>query len=217
MPADGITLADYWTRPVSVHGKDAQSRVEPFPETCGTCHTGIFRDWSGAPHSRSIGPGLKAQLDPDKDPAQAASCYFCHAPALEQAEHIGKDDGFELNPAFDARLKGSGVSCPVCHLRNGVFYGPQEEQEPQAGQTPRPCFQSAGFEDSEFCRPCHQNDDGYGFNGSVLASTYAEWEKARMPKSSNLPDMPHAGQEALVQRHTRQGNDPECVKFRRGY
>lgn len=199
VPAAGITLADYWARPVSVHGQDAQSRVEPFPETCGTCHTEIFRDWSGAPHSRSIGPGLKGQFDPRKDPAQAASCYFCHAPALEQAGHIEKDSGFEPNPAFDMRLKDSGVSCPVCHLRNGVFYGPPKRaQAPGQTNVEAHLFNQQGFfEDSEFCRPCHQNDDGYEFNGSVLTNTYAEWKKSPYAKKAvtcqrcHMPDRRH--------------------------
>ncbi len=182
--ANGVTLADYWARPVPIHGKDAQKKAGPFPETCGACHTDIFRDWSASLHAGSMGPGLKGQFDAKKDPAQATSCYFCHAPAVEQAEHIEKDGAFGLNPAFDERLKGSGVSCPVCHLRDGVFNGPlkRDMAKGMANSEGHAFNQEAFFEDSGFCRPCHQNDDGYEFNGSLLTNTYAEWEKSPYAK-----------------------------------
>ncbi|MBI5237542.1 MAG: hypothetical protein HY887_03875 [Deltaproteobacteria bacterium] len=197
--SQGLTLDDYWTRPLYLQGKVAWADVEPFPESCGACHADIFKDWSGALHGRSIGPGLKGQFDPHKNPSQATSCYFCHAPALEQNEHVEKDGGFELNPRFDARLKDSGVSCPVCHLRGGVLHGPLKRTGASGLTNAQGHLfnQEAFFEDSGFCKACHQNDDGYEFNGSPLTNTYAEWEESLYAKNNvtcqrcHMPDRRH--------------------------
>ena len=114
---------EHWTRPV-----DSGPLTEDIhPERCAVCHMEQYRDWTGAMHSKSAGPGLMAQLAPHAAPEFAVSCYYCHAPLASQSEVIMlPGNNYTSNIMFDKRLQSSGVSCPVCHVREGRIVGTAE-------------------------------------------------------------------------------------------
>lgn len=187
----------YWSRPVkglSGHG-DTLPRVKVgryYPKSCAACHAAQYEDWAGARHARSVGAGLRTQLDAE-EPGFAASCYHCHAPLRAQATALASSDAtdeYALNPAFDERLKATGVNCAVCHLRDGIIWGPpstppssppsappskDKAKEPGPINPPHAGAQNDLFSDAEFCAACHQLDSGYRLNGKLLMNTYAEW------------------------------------------
>ncbi|MBI5892081.1 MAG: hypothetical protein HZB79_00195 [Deltaproteobacteria bacterium] len=188
------------------------------PEACGECHKEQYNGWKGSLHSRAVGPGLLGQIDPHKNPEFAMSCYFCHAPMEEQTEVIipptpplnkGGQGGFK-NPNFDNKLKLSGVSCSVCHLREGKVYVPPKRKlkQPTIVGAPKPKVKSEEqkkhdfiekdfFEKAEFCAACHQLDEGYELNGKVLTNTYREWKESIYGKNNvtcqncHMPDRQH--------------------------
>lgn len=231
---DGVT--DYWERPVPLQKGDGSSL---YPEECGKCHKDQYNDWKGSFHSKSVGPGLIGQLKPHEDPEFALSCYFCHAPMEEQSEMkkgsrvkpapAGSKQGgqglsdYIKNPNFDNKLKLSGVSCSVCHFREGKVYGPPARArvkgqgsgfkisnlKSQIKKTHNGFVEKAFFENAEFCAACHQLDEGYELNGKVLTNTYREWKESIYGKNNvicqncHMPDRQHLW---------RGIHDPEMVK-----
>lgn len=122
-------LSDYWRRPIPLQSQKGFSLL---PEECGKCHKEQYNNWGVSLHSRAFGPGLLGQFSPYEDPGFTASCYFCHAPMKEQSEVVSqeaeeRESVFVNNPVFNQGLKLSGVSCSVCHLREGEVHGPPAE------------------------------------------------------------------------------------------
>ncbi|MBI5287240.1 MAG: hypothetical protein HY878_06585 [Deltaproteobacteria bacterium] len=219
-----------------------------YPDACGQCHKDQYNGWKDSLHSKAVGPGLLGQLpgtdlkSVPKDPEFALSCYFCHAPMEEQAEvkkqtpdtrHQTPDrnNNYTKNLFFDNRLKLSGVSCSVCHLRKGKVYGPPKRQgvrgqgsgvrdykseiRPRSGGAKSEIEAHDGFIEkdffgkAEFCAACHQLDEGYELNGKPLTNTYREWKESFYSKnnihcqSCHMPD----------RRHLFRGiHDPDMVK-----
>jgi len=148
-----------------------------------------------------MSPGLLGQLDPFNHPDFALSCYYCHSPLKEQSEINETEEGYEKNSTFDKSLKMSGVSCPVCHVRNGTVYGPSSPGKinvPEMYNDERhPSLQKDFFEDAKFCAACHQLDEGYELNGKVLTNTYREWQESSYGKENivcqncHMPDRKH--------------------------
>ena len=204
-PLISLASADnYWQRPILPQHPE----FPLYPENCGICHKPQFDAWNGSLHSRAMSPGLMGQLNPDHNPEFAASCYFCHAPLTEQAEIKagarvkGQGSGeYIKNPSFNNKLKLSGVSCPVCHLREGKVYGPplrQGQGSRVKGQDGHNGFvEKDFFEQAEFCAACHQMDEGYELNGKVLTNTYREWKESEYSKNNitcqkcHMPDRQH--------------------------
>lgn len=182
----------------------------------------------------AVGPGLLSQLEPYDDPQFTTSCYFCHAPMMEQSEVAGGkggngDSGFVKNPRFDMGLKLSGVSCSVCHLREGKVYGPpagrdteemsevrskkQEARRKQEGSKKQhghnDFIEKDFFERAEFCASCHQLDEGYELNGKLLTNTYREWKESTYGENKISCQNCHMP----GRRHLFRGiHDPEMVK-----
>jgi len=195
----------YWQRPIS-------PQQSLHPDNCKNCHKAQYDTWKGSLHSKAMSPGLMGQLNPDKKPEFAASCYFCHAPLSEQAEYrIQKPEvRTQKNLSFDNKLKLSGVSCSVCHLREGKVYGPPTPHpslSPEGRGLGRggkseitgradvpPVSENQGghngfiekdfFEKAEFCAACHQMDEGYELNGKVLTNTYREWKESEYSRNN---------------------------------
>ncbi|MFQ5464402.1 MAG: multiheme c-type cytochrome [Thermodesulfobacteriota bacterium] len=199
----------HWDRPAEATSGGVTT-ADLYPESCGRCHPDQFRDWSGSLHRRSVGPGLTGQLRPQEDPGFAASCYYCHAPLVEQAELGASDEGFAENPLFDAKLKGSGVSCAACHARKGVVYGPRAPRNvPKADGEGHASVKGAFFSQADFCAACHQLDKGFRFNGTPLTNTYREWEGSPFAKAG----VPCQGCHMPGRRHLFRGiHDPEMTR-----
>lgn len=194
----------HWERPFAVTGDG----VEPYPRSCKACHSAQFDSWSKSLHSGSMSPGLLMQTEANLAPAFVDSCIFCHAPAIEQNKKVQADSAFITNPAYDERLAKSGVSCAVCHQREGVVYGPPGPSKLSVS-APHESIEAPLFESAEFCAACHQMDRGYELNGKVLTNTYREWKESSYAKENitcqkcHMPDG----------RHEFRGiHDPEMVR-----
>lgn len=205
----GDSVSEYWSRPPEIKGKRSMS-MGYYPENCSMCHKDQYEDWKGSLHSKSVGAGLMSQLDIKRNPGVALSCYYCHAPAVEQNEVIEKGAAYRKNRAYDQRLNLSGVSCSVCHMRNGNVHGPRlsggEKKNIGGGHT---FIQNDFFEKAEFCRACHQMDEGYKINGKLLTNTYNEWKESYYGKNG----IPCQSCHMPGKRHLFRGvHDPEMVK-----
>ncbi|MEK6791139.1 MAG: multiheme c-type cytochrome [Deltaproteobacteria bacterium] len=179
-------LSGHWKRPVDAsYGGPAD---DLYPESCAQCHKAQYDDWKAALHSKSVGPGLTAQLDAKADPQTAVSCYYCHAPLALQSEVIEKNGAGETtyaaNTGFDTRLQSSGVSCAACHVRKGGVFGPNGRSGQKDASNGHASNQADFFEKAEFCAACHQLDEGYALNGKPLVNTYNEWKESDYGKNN---------------------------------
>ena len=205
------SLSVHWQRPVKTGGYGAVESL--YPENCAACHRSQYDDWKGALHSKSVGPGLLAQLDTEKYPETAMSCYFCHAPLSLQNEIAVVDNNgpaYAPNGSFDERLKSSGVGCAVCHVREGGVFGPRgHERSKGSPRANHASIQSDIFERAEFCAACHQLDQGYELNGKLLVNTFTEWKESEYGKSNVQCQSCHMP----GRKHLFRGiHDPEMVK-----
>ncbi len=97
---------------------------------CGRCHEEIYREWSGSMHARAWTEPY-FQVDYRYDGSQQI-CLNCHTPLVNQQENLvlgfRDREKFEPilapNPGFDPALKNEGVTCAVCHVRDGKIIGP---------------------------------------------------------------------------------------------
>lgn len=219
-------LARFWQRPLA-----KQTSAQIFPqricrplavETCGCCHEAQHRDWSGSRHALALGPGAIGQFY-GMEEEQWQSCLDCHAPLREQSlslaryleESSGEPETGEAIPnAVDGEprsqpqsvhrpLHRQGVSCPVCHVRDGRWYGPPRREGllplAAAENLPHRGWLSAeAFGDSRFCAACHQfPPGGHSLRGKPLENTYQEWRASPQARRGihcqgcHMPDRRH--------------------------
>ena len=121
---------------------------------CATCHRDFFDEWSTTIHSQAwTDPYFQTDWRFDGAPQL---CKNCHIPLDRQQEHkvLGFYDKekwqpkLAANPDFDAKLQHEGVTCNVCHLREGKILGVYGD-----GNAPHPVEKiSSG---NEICVRCH--------------------------------------------------------------
>ena len=99
-------------------------------EECGNCHQEIYQEWSHSMHAKAWSePYFQADFVYD-DSKQ--TCLNCHTPLENQQENrvLGFKDRekfhpiLERNPDYDPLLRDEGVTCAVCHVREGKIVGP---------------------------------------------------------------------------------------------
>jgi len=204
-------LQQHWQHPIGAQGPAPTHysvlESDLKPAACGNCHQQEFEDWSGARHSKAMGPGIMGQLVDmlPGDPDTVTLCQQCHAPLAEQQPN---------SPVSDPELRSHGMVCAACHLRKRKVFGPPARvtserssgaTTPHNGFTPRPEFTR-----SEFCAGCHQfSQEGFALNGKLLENTLEEWKASSYAakdiqcQTCHMPD----------RRHLWRGiHDPEMVK-----
>src|SRR5262245_19446196 len=203
-------LRKHWSAPIPIQGPPPPSfssiEASLHPETCGTCHPEQYADWRTSWHAASMGPGVLGQVREmlTTAPAQALSCLGCHAPLGEQAPLVRAEGQLGINPAFDAKLLGKGLTCAGCHVRGHQRFGPPRRDGTLESSTPRHALPDGGvtrtsaYLVSEFCRGCHQFEpSGLALNGKLLENTYDEWKASRFPREGmqcqdcHMPDRRH--------------------------
>lgn len=177
-------LARHWQEPLAPQGAPPGhfSALEASlrPEACGQCHTTQYADWHASLHSRTLGPGLRWQLEL-MDQAQGNRCLRCHTPLAEQKALVARELGWpnaptQPPPAYVAPdLAHQGLVCAACHVRGHRRFGPPRQggvpDSPHGG-----FVVSRAFEDSRFCAHCHQfPDDGPRIAGKLQEDTYRQW------------------------------------------
>ncbi len=176
-------------------------------QDCASCHADIAEEWRRSLHSQSWSDPLfqKAYaVEPE------AYCRHCHAPAAQGA----RVEGFAAS---------DGVSCTVCHVRDGTIWGSRARAADAAGHAvaATPDLQSAGF-----CGGCHQ----FGFLAQPQRprvarfetvdpqqDTFAEWAASRHAaagldcRACHMP-LRSAAHGKVRRSHAFVGTTPELIR-----
>jgi hypothetical protein len=129
-PMNIFVVSEAFERPISTAGMLPPSLQSFSANECATCHQAFFDEWSTSIHSQAwTDPYF--QVDSVFD-GNLQVCKNCHIPLDLQQEHkvVGFNDTekwqpiLEPNPLFDPKLQHEGVTCAVCHLRDGKILGP---------------------------------------------------------------------------------------------
>jgi hypothetical protein len=99
-------------------------------KACGKCHREIYSEWAESMHSHAWSDPY-FQVDSRYDGSQQI-CLNCHTPLANQQQSLvlgfRDRDKFDPiltpNPEYDATLRDEGITCAVCHVRNGRIVGP---------------------------------------------------------------------------------------------
>lgn len=160
----------------------APAQASLSPRQCARCHAKQWREWRGSIHAQAVSPGLLAQILPMAHAGRHAtveSCQRCHAPLAEQRAAIrtkGQKTGYTKNSAFDPVLRGAGITCAGCHVRNWRRLGPPRIADTRLPSLPSyPLTELAIYERADFCLPCHQLPPRPAPAGKPLLNTYREW------------------------------------------
>ncbi len=124
---------------------------------CGECHTAIYQEWQESMHAQAwTDPYYQADMVFD---GSQQICLNCHIPLRDQQENLVlgfKDKArfkpiTKANPDFNRELQQEGVTCVVCHVRDGVIVGPYGDTDaPHSTRQDKSLAEGIGV-----CRKCH--------------------------------------------------------------
>ena len=143
----GVLVYVYYTeiKPVVIFGlRSDYARAIPFQkipegltslkaESCGECHREIYEEWKTSIHAHAYeDPFFQAYWKKDKN---VWVCLNCHTPLENQQPTLIKEIPRgrvekaiqEPNPQYDPEYQKESVTCAVCHVRDGVIYGPFDD------------------------------------------------------------------------------------------
>ena len=195
----------YWKYPIPFQGEAPESN-HPLSRSltassCAKCHPQKHKDWNASLHSQAMSPGIMGQY-PHFSNGEKASCNVCHAVMREQVATLwdAKEGSWKNNEKFDAGLQHEGITCAACHLRQHQRNGPplREGSAPVSQAIHGEAQRTAFFETSEFCRGCHQHEQGtMQPGGKPVENTYMEWlqspayDSGKTCQSCHMPDRQH--------------------------
>ncbi len=127
-PMNIFVVDKKFERPMHIktpEGLDSVSAKE-----CKNCHEEIYQEWSESMHAKAWTDPYY-QIDYVFDGSQQI-CLNCHIPLENQQENLvlGFQDKEKFkpilkpNPDFDPELQLEGVTCLVCHIKDGKIVGP---------------------------------------------------------------------------------------------
>jgi hypothetical protein len=155
-PMNIFVVSDNFARPMSIIGP-AEGLESMQASSCGECHQQIYREWATSMHAKAwTDPYYQVDLAFD---GNQQICLNCHIPLQNQQENLvlGFEDKerfkpiLKKNPDFDQKLQQEGVTCVVCHLRDGLIIGPYADAE--APHSTR--FDPQMTDGVGICRQCH--------------------------------------------------------------
>ncbi|MEM1349201.1 MAG: multiheme c-type cytochrome [Myxococcota bacterium] len=160
-------------------------------ETCGACHQEIYQEWSVSTHRRAWLDDAQFQHELRKSRGEFTKpgeekkdvgwlCINCHTPLINQQPRlvVGLEGGdiskpiYVDNPTFDETLQEDAITCAVCHVKDGVVYGPWGD----GSKAPHPVAKGEELMTEQICASCHQAERIY--EEQVLGcffSTGREW------------------------------------------
>ena len=212
-------LESFWQFPIPFQGEIPDYYNETVaklsPESCGSCHVKQWEDWKTTRHAMAMGPGVWGGLI-GGTPSFVKSCSECHVPLSEQHEYLPTSDGeYAENQQYDAQLQSHGLICAACHVRGHQRFGPSFSETAAAASVfgeghHGGAVVSGAYQDSAFCRPCHQFEEGEAsLNGKLLENTYNEWLQSPHAKNGETCQSCHMPE----RQHRFQGiHDPEMVR-----
>ena len=172
--------------------RDTEPLVVP-SAGCGGCHAQQYADWSASRHRTAWSNDVfqTGYLVEQKD-----FCVYCHAPLAEQTAEVIANRAWyraqhpRLNAAMSETLSEAlpeklpepqaeeGVSCAVCHWREGQLVGPGNGEG-----AAHPVAAAPDQQASTFCAGCHEFNmpEGHGgeirFTDVAMQSTFSEWQQ----------------------------------------
>lgn len=174
---------------------------------CNACHWAAHDTWSGSAHagawaSETFQLGLAGA-------GGSTVCVSCHLPLTNQHDQLaaGYVDGdlsrprLQPNPSFDLTLRGEGVTCAACHVREGTILG--THASPGA---PHPVAVSTELGDPALCATCHQLSWPDG--DRPFYDTYGEWKASAYAKAGVTCQDCHMAPVAGVAMPGSDGNQP---------
>ncbi|MDQ6974201.1 MAG: multiheme c-type cytochrome, partial [Mariprofundaceae bacterium] len=210
---------NYWHQPQlgsTIQG-DSPLERNPRPEACAQCHQEQFNAWKGSRHALAYSPGMVGQFL-DMGHQAGNDCLVCHAPLDHQRYQHNKDlvnslsllkqhpNGVHIqadlnSPQASLPLRHAGVTCAVCHIRDGQRFGPPRKDMDVVGKLSGSAhggfIASKAFEQSNFCASCHQFPPSYAINGKPLENIVVEWKNSRFSRQGiqcqtcHMPDRQH--------------------------
>lgn len=124
---------------------------------CGSCHEDVYNEWSGSMHAKAwVDPYYQVDFVFD---GSLQICLNCHIPLRDQQENLvmgfrDKDKFRPIlkpNPDFDTDLRDEGVTCAVCHVREGSIVASSK-----TGNAPHPVTLDPVFSPGlKACEKCH--------------------------------------------------------------
>ncbi len=129
-PLNIFVVDKRFERPIHIETPKRLSSVTA--EGCSKCHEDIYREWSKSMHAQAWSDPY-FQADYKYDGSQQI-CQNCHIPLQNQQENLvlgfRDRDKFKPilkpNPDYDPDLQNEGVTCAVCHIKDGKIVGPFE-------------------------------------------------------------------------------------------
>jgi len=209
---------DYWDMPQATGKAHVGLENNMRPEACAQCHQEQFNAWRDSKHAHAYSPGLVGQF-PGAGHGAGNDCLVCHAPLAEQLYRNEGDmqatlstllenpEGFSRDADLDSKkaalpLRHAGVTCAVCHVRQGQRFGPPRRGSDAVGSLQGDAhggfIATKDFEKSQLCASCHQFPQAYAINGKPLENTVFEWQQSRFAREGvqcqtcHMPDRKHA-------------------------
>ena len=129
-PLNIFVVHEKFERPIHVKIPEGLSSISA--KECRKCHEEIYKEWSKSMHGKAWTDSY-FQVDFKYDGSKQI-CLNCHTPLENQQENLvlGFNDKDKFNPIlepnsnFDSTLRDEGVTCVVCHVRDGKIVGPFE-------------------------------------------------------------------------------------------
>ncbi len=166
-------LEPVWTNP----------RTIQTAESCKSCHTEIYSEWQTSRHRVAFTNTLY-QESHAREPLQW--CENCHAPLVSK--------GLDSSKRENRLLSEEGVSCNVCHVREGKIL--TKKQPPNAKA--HSYVEVKEMKNSDFCANCHQFPFPVGtgavphnklkFSTQLMQGTFEEWQSSSYANRENCQD-----------------------------
>ncbi len=147
-------------------------------QECNACHGEVHDQWARSGHSQAWkDPVWREAMEKASNPVQ---CLHCHTPLVNQQRQliVSYDGGdpnrprLAPNSRFDPTLQAEGVTCSVCHVRDGVVYGTRRVD---SAQSPHPVEVHPELQKGKVCASCHQLS-WPGTEGDPYYDTVGEWQ-----------------------------------------
>lgn len=152
-------------------------------QSCNACHWAAHDTWAGSAHAQAwADETFQAAL---ASAGGSSACVSCHLPLSNQQDQLaaGYIDGdltrprLQPNPAFDLTLRGEGVTCVGCHVREGTVVATRA-----APSAPHPVAASEELSSPQLCATCHQLSWPDG--DRPFYDTYGEWQASAYAKAN---------------------------------
>jgi len=210
---------NYWDMPQATGEVHTGLENNMRPEACAQCHQEQFDAWRDSRHAHAYSAGMVGQF-PGMGHANGNDCLVCHTPLAEQLYRddgdmqatldtlLANPEGFSRDADLDSKkaklpLRHAGVTCAVCHVRQGQRFGPPRRGASDAighldGDAHGGFTATKDFEKSQLCASCHQFPQEAAINGKPLENTLFEWQQSKFAQEGvqcqtcHMPDRKHA-------------------------